>query len=429
MSNNGGVVSVTGGYFNAVSSLYLINQPVISFSNASISQYNGPCYNSFLSGPDTLSCFQSSSIGQGASTGNVAIGSTGYGNTAVTMYQGAELLDALNYSMSDCGGPNKTPCINSDNMTLEPNNAAWAAGDTVENSHHYSAQFHTLKSTYTVWNPMVQNNESIAIGMTGLGASNGMPAINVANTTPNNLFVGHGGTATPPAGMNLVGTNGNGIFNSLASMQYAPEPSGTSLIVCRMPGREGVVEQVLLLQPDQCWWQQLRWSDFIQSVLGRDHHRQWYGACAVGWRANQLPQHDRQPALLGDGTPTSTLTTGTGYGTLLDNTTYYYKVAAAQQCRVFIVEHGGLDHHGQLRQQFKLHQLAVGRVQGATIYQWCGRATSGGELQIATTSGVDNTLYVDTGSATPSGSCYNTATQPGVDEAGYVGINSPGTDI
>jgi hypothetical protein len=312
-------------------------------------------------------------------------------------------------------------------MTIEPNNAAWSAGDTVENSHHYSAQFHTFKSTYTVWNPMVQNNESIAIGLTGLGASNGMPAINVANTTPNNLFVGHGGTATPPAGMNFVGTNGNGIFNSIASMQYAPEPSGASLISAGCPA-------------SGCNWNRFFYYNLINAggnnYGGQISFNPYWGEMTIGngtapvqWAGGSMNYLNMVDNLHFSpmATPTATLSTGTGYGTLLDNTTYYYKVAARNNAGYSLSSTEVSITTGNSGSNSNYINVAISRVQGATIYQICGRATSGGELQISTTSGVDNTLYVDTGSATPSGSCNNTATQPGVDQAGYVGINSPGT--
>ena len=75
-------------------------------------------------------------------------------------------------------------------------------------------------------------------------------------------------------------------------------------------------------------------------------------------------------------------------------------------------------------------KLTWTRSSGATSYYICGRTTRA-ELKMFTNGGVDQTYYTDTYGTTPSGSCTITAGAPtpdgGVDQAGQIGINSPGT--
>jgi hypothetical protein len=71
--------------------------------------------------------------------------------------------------------------------------------------------------------------------------------------------------------------------------------------------------------------------------------------------------------------------------------------------------------------------LTWSRVTADTLYYVCGGTSSGGENLIATLGGSESTIYIDTNNASTGGCPAGTITQPGIDLAGQIGVNWPGT--
>jgi hypothetical protein len=232
LSNTAGVVSFVGINYNSEG---FYGQPALTISNASNPDFNGACTSSVaLSAANpVLTCTQSSSTGETSGPATVGIGSSPYGNTAFVLYPGAELLDMLDYSVSNCSAVvdaqnnHKTAPCNDGLFTLEPNNVAWTAGDSVENSHHYTTLIHGGRRSLQVLNPMSIASDGLNFGLSGPGigggqaGSGGFAAHMMQNYNPSSFYMGHGGTRTPPGGYNLYG-----MFNYGLNLLYAPEPYG-----------------------------------------------------------------------------------------------------------------------------------------------------------------------------------------------------------
>ncbi|HEY3626619.1 MAG TPA: hypothetical protein VGL00_10050, partial [Terracidiphilus sp.] len=172
MSNTAGVVSFVGLNYNTEG---FYGQSTLTISHADNPDFNGACTSSIaLSAANpVLTCTQSSSTGETSATATLGIGSTPYGNTAFVLYPGAELLDMLDYSVSNCSAVvdaqnnhKAAPC-NDGLFTLEPNNVAWTAGDSVENSHHYTTLIHGGRRSLQVLNPMSIASDGLNFGLSG----------------------------------------------------------------------------------------------------------------------------------------------------------------------------------------------------------------------------------------------------------------------
>jgi hypothetical protein len=238
-SGGASFVTNTAGIVNFHSAQVLSNnpvyfgQPVITISNASDPAFNGPCTSTFADASGFLNCTQAASTGLTSNSATVSIGSTVYGNTAFNLVPGAEVLDVLDYNSTNCAGVSRTtPCIDG-TFTLEPNNVAWTASDSVENSHHYSAQFNGLKDVLSVYNPIAgagNGAEILSLLGPGLGGP-GSVAKRILNLQGNSSFVSHGGVRTPPGGIALD----LGLFNYGLFMRNAPDPAGSSFLSSGCP--------------------------------------------------------------------------------------------------------------------------------------------------------------------------------------------------
>ena len=229
ISNTSGTVRFSNVNMNSAPQLF--NVPTITISGASNSAYNTTCTNTYAGTDQALYCTQASSTGQSNSGNfNVSLGSTQYGNTQFTLYPGAEVLDVLDYSASNCTATGKTaPCIDG-TLTLEPNAGAWTVGHSVENSHHYASLVDVGREWVNVYNPMLQSGSAKSLMVTGTGPwggqvgnwANNYALYKISNNTPASAYAYHGGTLPTPGGIAFQGSPENYLLGS----QYAPEARG-----------------------------------------------------------------------------------------------------------------------------------------------------------------------------------------------------------
>lgn len=103
ITNNGGIVTLTASGVSPNQTAIFYNGATITIAGAANSAYNGPCTNTTLgSGFNSpINCTQSASNGQASTTGGtIVLGTTGYGNTAYKLWQGAEVIDVNTYSLT-----------------------------------------------------------------------------------------------------------------------------------------------------------------------------------------------------------------------------------------------------------------------------------------------------------------------------------------
>jgi hypothetical protein len=231
LSNADGLVTmtITGGTPTQHPELY--NAASVYVSNAADPRFNGICANTKITPTGQLSCTQSSSAGGTSATAEVSYGTSVSGNTAFNLWSGAEVLDVLDHSISP-------PAVNG-TFTLEPNSAAWSVGDAVENVHHYAVSIDAEHIGVAIHNPMKLNGQARFLGLNGAGISGGNPAqptfyaadrINNFESATNYAY--HGGTVTPPGGIYL---GGSGLFDYALTMQFAPDPPGSSAFYIGCP--------------------------------------------------------------------------------------------------------------------------------------------------------------------------------------------------
>jgi hypothetical protein len=236
VSNSGGTVTFSGSIF-----IYtypeLFGQSTLVISGTGTA-FDGACTNSVASSSGQLTCTQAASTGLGPVSGmTVGIG-TQYGNTGGYLRSGAEVLDVQDYTTNP-------PSVSPGNVTtfaLEPNNAAWAANDAVENVHHYALFANIMSSSLAAYNPMKASAPATNINLVGAVASGGLAssstdysAYRVSNFNPWSMYKYHGGSLTPPGGIRLAGGTGQALFNYALAMEYAPDPVNSSAIYIGCP--------------------------------------------------------------------------------------------------------------------------------------------------------------------------------------------------
>ena len=219
---------------NQVAHPELYNAASVYISNAADPRFNGICTNTKITTAGQLSCAQNSSTGATSATAEVSFGTSASGNTAFNLWSGAEVLDVLDHSISP-------PAVNG-SFTLEPNSAAWAVNDSVENVHHYATSIDAQHLALTIYNPMRVSGWARALALLGQGISGGNPAQptfyaadKIANLEPATSHAYHGGTLTPPGGIYLGGGHSSGLFNYGLAMMYAPDPPGSSAFYIGCP--------------------------------------------------------------------------------------------------------------------------------------------------------------------------------------------------
>ena len=266
-------------------------------------------------------------------------------------------------------------------------------------------------------------------GFTGAGISGanyydptGMAASHITNYNNPNMYSGHGGLLSTPNGAAWGGP-----WQTYLTSQFAPEVafaylgqplSGTNdptpaynlFIASTQAGVAGI----LGYHPFQ--------NDLDISTLGLH-----IGAVVDGFSVGD------NLTFAGMASPTNAGSYATTAGQLPDATTYYYYVVATNnngfaslRSPEIAVTTGSTSSKNRIRLQWN-------RVGGATGYTVCRGSTSGSELQIYQNPGGFNgnqTYFDDMGNLTPSGTCpggSGTAARGGIEQASYIGVNSPGT--
>lgn len=244
LSNTGGVVTFANTWITAGSAPYFFGAGTITISNSTNSAFNGACTNPRIASSGyQLSCDQAASTGQSSATATVAVGTSQYGNTAFHLYPGAEVLDVLDYNATNCTAAGRTaPCIDG-TFTIEPNPGSWTVGDTVENTHHYSAVIDAERQWLSIYNPMLQSTEGKTLMLSGTGAGGNLQnqvanyaAYTFDNTQSLTTYAYHGGTVMPPGGLWLKPDSpGRGVFMFGLGMVNAPDPPGSPLLYVGCP--------------------------------------------------------------------------------------------------------------------------------------------------------------------------------------------------
>jgi hypothetical protein len=233
LSNNNGLVTMAPANTPAQRP-EIYNAASVFISNAANPSFNGVCNNTKITPAGQLSCSQTSSTGATSATAEVSYGTSASGNTAFNLWSGAEVLDVLDLSVSP-------PAVNG-TFTVEPNSAAWANNDSVENVHHYAAFMDAQHLTLSIYNPMRLSSQARVLGLLGPGISGGNPAQptfyaadRIANLEATSNYAYHGGTVTPPGGIYLGGAGTAGLFNYGLAMEFAPDPPGSSAFYIGCP--------------------------------------------------------------------------------------------------------------------------------------------------------------------------------------------------
>lgn len=238
LSNTGGVVTLSTN--NGTQGYPAMNGQNVYIYGATDSTFNGACTNfQWNSVAETATCNQSSSTGHTATSASIALNCTStnasctanqYGNGDFVLWEGAQVLDVQD--------PNSSPANAIDGyFLLEPNPWTWTSA-TVEEPHHYAAEFAERKGLIGVANPMA-GVAGVTVSVKGTGAitpfanytygsaageydSSGL--FGGSNTNSPSFYSYYGGTSVPPNAFGMTGQ-----YYDLLSSQYAPNWGGSVL--------------------------------------------------------------------------------------------------------------------------------------------------------------------------------------------------------
>lgn len=176
LARSGGVVTVQ----TAVNLPYDVNGLQVTISGASDSSYNGQ-FTVTTTGQHSFTYAQSGS--NGTATG----GTVSCENGGFVLYPMAEVLSVLDPATRSIDGQ----------MTLAPNNVAWAANDPVEEPHFFQEDIWADNDYYaqTVPRPTVYTRAGIQYGGNNSGSMFGW---SIQNVTPTSNYFGYGGSHTVP---------------------------------------------------------------------------------------------------------------------------------------------------------------------------------------------------------------------------------------
>lgn len=235
LSNSGTTVTFTftqGGFSNYAGPFF--GASAITIAGASDSAFNTPCTSLTLNSSTQVgTCTIAGLTGtHTAASATVTLGSTGSGNTNFTLYSGAQILDVQDAAASNA--------VDGLAFTLEPNNAAWAASDSIEAEHLPGAIFFAGKTSVTVHNPHPYALQGLSATVAGAGAvsTSGitLPLYGILSGTNSEAWSNYqyfGGNAVPLPGLNITGPN-NGILLrdspcwGCYALHVGPPHSGTS---------------------------------------------------------------------------------------------------------------------------------------------------------------------------------------------------------
>ena len=407
LTNVGNVVTFTLSGKNRVFS----SGPSAYFSSASDSAFNGPCTNlhavSFQA-PNhaTFACTQTASNGHGGpATANVAWGTTQYGNNQFNLWAGAEVLDVQDYTTSP-------PSIDG-HLTLEPNTAAWTAGDTVEQPHHYAAHMSMANNLLSIFNPSGINNSGHDLTFFGAGISGSqeynittMAASHITNLNNPNIYAGHGGYLSPPNGFAFAGP-----WTSYIATALAPEAT-FAYIGASANGTNDPTASYNLFEANTVFSGQFPIMSYrpFQNVLLVNTITSLGSTDAFSAGGNITFPPLAAPSNLG-----SFATTG---GQLPDSTTYFYHVVATDNASNPSARSSEISVTTGTNSGNNRIRLMWTRSPGATGYTVCRGSTSGSEQVIEKNPGGDNgnlTYFDDMGNLAPA--AHARIRQPGSEAA------------
>jgi hypothetical protein len=197
LNNASGTVTgtlTTAGYSNVTP---FNGAATITIAGASNTIYNGACTNAVFTTAKGFSCTQAASTGNPATnaTGTVTLGTTGFGNTQLSLYPMAEVLDVRNPGTLAVDG----------SFTLEPNQGTWPTSGTVQEEHHYAAHAAVGTEAMTVNSPNPLSSLGHMITLAGYGVNQTVYGLSIVNSNPSTYYAYKGGTLTAPVGVNLFG--------------------------------------------------------------------------------------------------------------------------------------------------------------------------------------------------------------------------------
>ncbi|HEX5235109.1 MAG TPA: glycosyl hydrolase family 28-related protein [Silvibacterium sp.] len=175
----------------------------IYISNASNAAFDGPCTNvnvSMTSNPGMVTCTQSASNGQTATSATVSLTDSTldnpYGNSRVNFYRGAAVIDPQDYSAPEVVNGVRNYPVDGKQFQIEPNAMALNPGDALV-EHHSEPQFHNYEGDVGVANPTCYVCNGMNLFMSGVfgnqgGIQNGY-MYGANNTTSNSAYSYFGG--------------------------------------------------------------------------------------------------------------------------------------------------------------------------------------------------------------------------------------------
>jgi len=221
LSNSGATVSgqlSSGGSFGAAQAY---GPTSWTFAGASDSAFNTGCTNTVWTTSTNFTCTIAGLAGSHTATTATAKLT---GVASVVLWPMAEVTDVQNET--------STPAIVDGTLALEPNVIAFAANDTVEETHHAAGHFEGATITNTVYNPYNVGN-GLSIAVAGAGASNQRASslaanagLRIANSNPDSLYTRGGGYLTPLNAINLPGN-----WYDVLDLDHAPHDSLVSMFL------------------------------------------------------------------------------------------------------------------------------------------------------------------------------------------------------
>jgi hypothetical protein len=195
VSRQSGLVTLTFG--SGVPASEDISGLTMTVSGVSDSSYNGT-FVITTTGSNTLT-YAESGADSTSSGGTISVLTGGF-----VMYPMAEVVSVFNTTTNAVDGQ----------MTLAPNLAPWAAGDTVEMPHYYLLQTQGDGEYYTQVMPRPLINAGGSIHYGGQ-VGQGVHGLQISNDVSGTNYFGQGGSHTPPQ----VGLQVTGVWNQSLDLQ------------------------------------------------------------------------------------------------------------------------------------------------------------------------------------------------------------------
>ncbi|MBS1805167.1 MAG: hypothetical protein JST28_17535 [Acidobacteria bacterium] len=183
----------------------------LAISGASDPALNTICTNMQWTSQTAGTCTVSSLSGTHKTTTSPAatLATSTEAQNTYNLYPIAEVLDVQNEALSP-------PQVDG-TLALEPNRIAFATGDAVRETHHYSGNFVPGVFRNDVKNPYLTLMKGLNVSVQGYGAQGGGGSattnslVSLFNLNPDNYYINSGGALTPPNAINVSGAYSLGI--------------------------------------------------------------------------------------------------------------------------------------------------------------------------------------------------------------------------